>query len=314
MAMMTVFEVIEKSKPDLILLLGDRYEALAVPISAMIAGVPIAHIYGGEVTAGAIDEAIRHSISKMLYIHFISTEEYRQRVIQLGEQPARVFNFGAPGLENITKTRLIPEYELRNEYNIPKHKKYFLITVHPETLKIDGGLKTVNNLISALTFIDGYHFVFTYPNADTNCQNIITAIEQFKKSNPKNVVFEKYYGQLKYLSLMSCSSAVIGNSSSGIIEATTLGVPSIDIGDRQRERVMAKSVILCNSKITEIVDAVKVATDHEFLKSIQNVENPYGCGNSSKMIVKTLEEINLSHLLSKDFFDITLVNNSIMVR
>jgi GDP/UDP-N,N'-diacetylbacillosamine 2-epimerase (hydrolysing) len=234
-------DALNRLKPDITVVLGDRFEALAFAIASFVNRIPIAHLYGGEATEGLIDEGIRHSITKLSYLHFTSTEEYRKRVIQLGEEPERVFNVGALGIDNIKKMKLLNKDEIESKLGIKFKSKNLLITYHPVTLKKDESEKEFKALLNVLREMEDTLFIFTKPNADTEGRRIIKLIEEFvKENNDKAIVFTSL-GQLNYLSIMKYVDAVVGNSSSGIIEAPSLKVPTINIGDRQKGRIKLKA-------------------------------------------------------------------------
>ena len=232
-------------KPDLLLILGDRYEMLAVASTALIYKIPIAHLHGGEITEGAFDDAIRHAITKMSHLHFTSTEAYRKRVIQLGEQPERVFNVGALGVENVMKNDFMSKVELEAEIKFKLTDKCFLCTYHPVTLSNMSSETKVLNLLEALDSYKDYHIIFTYSNSDTNSQIIIKRIQEYVDKNKGRCMFIPSLGQKRYFSALKYMTAVIGNSSSGIIEVPSFGIPTLDIGDRQKGRIAADSVIHC---------------------------------------------------------------------
>jgi len=219
LAQILASESLDRLKPDVLVLLGDRFEALSVAQAAMIAQIPIAHIHGGERTEGAIDEAIRHSITKMSHIHFTSTKEYRQRVIQLGEQPNRVFNVGSPGIDMILATKIKDLHALAHELNFDFTDKFFLITYHPVTLEKDSAISVFDELLLALEKFQDYKFVFTYPNADSESRAIIEMLEGYVLKANNRALLTRSLGSLNYISLVSHCSCVIGNSSSGLMKS-----------------------------------------------------------------------------------------------
>lgn len=297
-------EALKKLNPDLLVILGDRYEMLALASTALIFKIPIAHIHGGEITEGAYDDAIRHSITKMSHLHFVSTDDYRKRVIQLGENPNYVFNVGAIGLDNIANLKLLSKEQLEDNLNI-KFKKYnFLITFHPETLSSVSIEEQFNNLLFAIDKLEDSFFVFTKANADTNGRIINQLCERYTQTNSdKSALFDSL-GTLRYLSIMKICDAVVGNSSSGIIEAPSLKTVTINIGNRQKGRVQASSVINCDVNTEDIYCKLKQVQSNEFKNKINNVCNPYGNGNASSQIIKELSKIIPSSLLIKEFQDI----------
>jgi len=290
-------------KPDVMILLGDRFETFAIAQAALIANVPVAHIHGGEITEAAMDDAIRHAITKLSHLHFTANETYRQRVIQLGEQPERVFNVGAPGIDNIKHLPLLNQQQLSEALGLDETKPYFLITYHPETLMGNSGLDSLNALIAALDNFPSYDLLITYPNADTYGQALIDRLELLKREQPHRVHLFQSVGQLKYLSAMKYCKAVVGNSSSGIIEAPSFHVPTVNIGDRQKGRMASDTVIHCQEEQQDIEAALDKATSTAFLSDINNYENPYGDGNSCQKIVDLLKH-HLPKSVIKSFYDI----------
>lgn len=291
-------------KPDLLIILGDRYEALACAQAAMINRVPIAHIHGGEITEGAVDEAIRHSITKMAHLHFTSTEDYRKRVIQLGENPQCVFNFGAMGVECINNTDWLSRDELERDLGIKLQEKLILMTYHPVTLEAQSPLTSFKKILKALEKLEDFTVIATYPNSDTNGRVIIEALKEFKQLFPNRVYISKSLGQQRYFSLMKLSTCVLGNSSSGVIEAPILKVPSINIGDRQKGRFMADSVISCIENTEDIIKAVNRVHTKKFINVIKKMENPFGEGEAARKILNVIVNQNLKFILKKKFHDI----------
>ena len=295
-------DALNRLKPDITVVLGDRFEALAFAIASFVNRIPIAHLYGGEITEGAIDDAFRHSITKLSYLHFTSTEEYRKRVIQLGEEPERVFNVGALGVDNIKKMKLLNKDEIESKLGIKFKSKNLLITYHPVTLKKDESEKEFKALLNVLREMEDTLFIFTKPNADTEGRKIIKLIEEFvKENNHKAIVFTSL-GQLNYLSIMQYVDAVVGNSSSGIIESPSLKVPTINIGDRQKGRIRAKSIIDCKGTEEDIKRALDIIYDKKFKETIKNISNPYGDGDSAKKIKNILKHSEIS--IIKKFYEI----------
>lgn len=287
-------------KPDLLLILGDRYEMLAVASAALIYKIPIAHLHGGEITEGAFDDAIRHAITKMSHLHFTSTEAYRKRVIQLGEQPERVFNVGALGVENVLKNEFISKEEIEQSLNFQLTDKCFLCTYHPVTLSYMSSETQVQNLLEALDDYKDYHIIFTYSNSDTNSQIIIKRIQEYVDRNEGRCMFIPSLGQRRYFSAMKYMTAVIGNSSSGIIEVPSFGIPTLDIGDRQKGRIAADSVIHCGYSAEEIREGLKkvVAFGHK------TIDNPYYKEGTCNAILKVIKTYPLENLVQKHFYDI----------
>jgi len=287
-------------RPDLLLILGDRYEMLAVASTALIYKIPIAHLHGGEITEGAFDDAIRHAITKMSHLHFTSTEAYRQRVIQLGEQPDRVFNVGALGVENIMKTDFMTKEDIEQSLNFQMTDKCFLCTYHPVTLSSMSSETQIMNLLKALDDYQNYHIIFTYSNSDTNSQIIIKRIQEYVDRNPGKCLFIPSLGQRRYFSALKYVKAVIGNSSSGIIEVPSFGIPTLDIGDRQKGRIAADSVIHCGYSTEEIKEGITKAAVYVS----RRIENPYYKEGTCETILKVIRTYPLDHIVQKHFYDI----------
>lgn len=290
--------------PDMVVLLGDRYEILAMANVATIYKIPIAHIHGGEATEGLIDEAIRHSITKMSHLHFTSTNIYKKRVIQMGEKPNLVFNVGALGVENLKEIKKYSKIELENIYKIKFKKSIFLITYHPVTLSNKSPEIDINEILSSLNQFNETTFFFSYPNADTHSNKILKPIEKFIKKNEKNAIMVKNLGFEKYISLMSISSVIVGNSSSGIIEAPSVNVPTVNIGIRQNGRIKAKSVLSCKNDEASITKTIKKALSKKFKNQIKKFNNPYSKDNTSFLIADIINKIDEKKLLLKTFYNI----------
>jgi UDP-hydrolysing UDP-N-acetyl-D-glucosamine 2-epimerase len=293
-------ETLERLKPDIVVILGDRFEALAFAIASFVHRIPIAHLYGGELTYGAIDEAFRHSITKMSYLHFTSTEEYRKIILQLGESPDRVFNVGALGIDNIRKMKLLSKKELESKLGFKFGKKNFLVTYHPVTLEKGTSKKQFENLLSVLEEYKDIKLIFTKANADTEGRIINYMIDKFVQYNKERAIAFTSMGQLLYLSTMQYVDAVVGNSSSGIIEAPSFKIGTINIGDRQKGRIKAESVIDCEPTKESIRRAIEILYSTSFQSKLKNVVNPYGDGHAAKRIVRVLSSTNIS-TLKKDF-------------
>lgn len=286
--------------PDLLLILGDRYEMLAVASTALIYKIPIAHLHGGEITEGAFDDAIRHAISKMSHLHFTSTEAYHYRVIQLGEQPERVFNVGALGVENIKKNDLMTKEEIENSLNFQLTDKCFLCTYHPVTLSSMSSEVQVLNLLEALDNYKNYHIIFTYSNSDTNSQIIIKRIQEYVDRNEGRCMFIASLGQRRYFSALKHMTAVLGNSSSGIIEVPSFGIPTLDIGDRQKGRIAADSVIHCGYSVEEIMEGLEKVVSYPS----KAIDNPYHKEGTCEAILNTIKTYPLDNLVQKSFYDL----------
>ncbi len=304
LALISSSEFFERNRPDILVVLGDRYESFAVSQAAMIARIPIAHIHGGEITEGLIDEAIRHSITKMSHFHYTATEEYRKRIIQLGENPKNIFNYGAPGIDNIKKLKLLNKKDISKKFNISFDAPYFMTTYHPVTLTENDGEKELANLITALDAYKDYQVIISYPNADTNSRVLIDILERYRDKNLDRVHLFQSLGQLNYLSLLKHSKLVIGNSSSGIIEAPSLKTPTVNIGDRQSGRIKGETVISCKSDVDSIKKAIKKGLSKSFDEKCKRSKNPYGTGEASKKIIKSLRSIKLENILIKKFHNL----------
>lgn len=296
-------EVLEQAEPDLVLVLGDRYEILAAATAAMIARVPIAHIHGGELTEGAVDDVIRHAITKMSHLHFVATDEYRKRVIQMGEQPSRVFNVGGLGVESVRRTDLMSLNEIEASLGIELLQPSFLVTYHPATLEQDVSADGFRKVLDGLRTFGKAQFLFTIPNADTEGRIINSMIKEFC-AEVENAHHFDSLGRVLYLSTMAQVSAVVGNSSSGLLEAPAMGVPTINIGNRQKRRLKASSVIDCELQKMAISQSLAQATSEVFLNDLINIENPYGSGQTSEKILSVLEKNTGEELLLKEFNDL----------
>lgn len=301
-------DALDGLRPDILILLGDRYEILAASQAAMTARIPIAHLHGGETTEGAIDEAIRHSITKMAHLHFVSAEPYRRRVIQLGEAPERVLNFGAPGLDNITRLKLLSKGEFEKSIGLKLGKRNILVTYHPVTLNIRGPRQALESLFTALDNFPDAKIIFTKPNSDIECRVIINMIDSYAKKQPDRVRAFTSLGQVKYLSAIKYTDVVVGNSSSGLIEVPAIKKPTVNIGDRQRGRLKAPSVIDCNENTDAIVAAIKKALSPDFQSLLPEIVSPYGCGNASFRIKECLKSKDLEGILMKRFYDLAWKN------
>lgn len=298
-------DTLDRLKPDLVIILGDRFEALAFAIASYVARIPIAHLHGGEITEGVMDEGFRHSITKLSYLHFTSTEEYRKIVIQLGESPDRVFNIGALGIDNIKKMKLLSKKEVEKKLGI-KFKKYnFLITYHPVTLEKGMAEIYINNLIEALNEFKDSLFIFTKSNSDTEGRIISKIIDDYVNKHPDKSIAFNSMGQLLYLSTMKYVDAIVGNSSSGIIEAPSFKIATVNIGNRQKGRIKAQSVIDCDYDKESIKNAIKLAISKQFKDKLKKVVNPYGEGNSAEKIVKILKNFEIKSI-QKSFFKLKM--------
>lgn len=295
-------------KPDIVVLLGDRYELLAVAIVAMNYQIPIAHIHGGETTEGAIDECIRHAISKMSYLHFTSCEAYRKRVIQLGEAPNRVFNVGALGIENIKYQKRLSLEELEDSLNFKLSGRFAVITFHPVTLEDNTAEEEFNQLLEALDCLPNLKVIFTKANADSGGLCINRMIDNYVEKHSDRCISAFSLGMTRYLSALQYASVVIGNSSSGIIETPSFRVPTVNIGDRQKGRIQAKNIINCTPEKSKIYQSITKALSKEFREYIKDTNNPYGDGEVSEKILNIIKSY-LSHEkieLKKAFYNLEL--------
>jgi len=301
-AMLGFTDALNRLSPDALVVLGDRFEALAVVQTAMILRIPVVHLHGGEITEGAYDDAIRHAITKLSYLHCTSTPEYRQRVIQLGEAPERVVNVGAIGLDHLSRSKMMPVDALAESLEFPLSKPFLLVTYHPVTLADEEPEASFNALLNSLDEFPDHQIILTYPNADDGGRRIIPLLEAYATQNANRVLAIPSLGQLRYLSAVKHATAVVGNSSSGIIEVPSFGVPTVDIGARQKGRLAAKSVINCPADQASISEAISCALEGRYKKPGEKVENPYGQGNASSQIIALLKTTKLD--LMKTFYDL----------
>lgn len=291
-------------RPDLLLILGDRYEILAAAAAALIEKIPIAHIAGGEITEGAFDDAIRHSITKMSNLHFTATEDYKKRVIQLGEQPERVFNVGALGVENIKKLSLMSKEDIEKEIAFKIDDNTILVTYHPVTLGNRTAKDDIDDFIAALEERKDLRVIFTMPNSDTGGQFIVNAINNFVNNNTDRAKAFKSLGVLRYLSVMRQVSAVVGNSSSGLVEVPSFGVPTLNIGDRQKGRIAAESVLNCAPDKDSVLNGLETVLSKQFKKIANAVRNPYEKENTAVEIFNVIRTYPLDKLKQKHFYDL----------
>lgn len=291
-------------KPDAIIVLGDRYEIFSACIAAMFAKIPIGHIHGGEKTLGSYDESIRHAITKMSWWHFVATAEYKKRVIQLGENPERVFNVGGLGVDSIKKYKLLLKKDLMERTSIKFFEKNLLITYHPVTLEDNSSEKQFSNLLKALNKLKNTKLIFTLPNADSNSQVIKNMIVDYVALNRKQSIFFSSLGQVNYYSILQYVDGVIGNSSSGLLEVPTFKIGTINIGDRQAGRIKARSVIDCKATFSSITDAIEILYSENFKKKLNYVKNPYGFGKASDKIIEILSHSKFKNNIKKEFYDL----------
>ena len=294
----------EDLQPDLIVVLGDRFEILAAVSAALFFKIPVAHLHGGEITEGAYDDSIRHAITKMSHLHFTSTEAYRQRVIQLGEQPDRVFYVGAIGVENIKRVPLMSQAELEDSIRFKLGEKSLLVTYHPVTLENHTAADQCQNLLEALDEFPEYKVIFTLPNSDTDGRVIIRLINEYVSLHPERCMAIPSLGLQRYLSALKCVSAVVGNSSSGIIEVPSFGIPTLDIGNRQKGRIAAESVVHCGNDSRSIIEGMQQVLSDVFRKQVKHVLNPYEKRDTTKNIYKIISTYPLENLRQKKFYDV----------
>lgn len=296
----------EDLDPDLIVILGDRFEMLAAATAALFYKIPVAHLHGGEITEGAYDDAIRHAITKMSHLHFTSTETYRNRVIQLGEDPKAVFYVGALGVENIKSIRLLSKTDLEESMNIQFADKLLLVTFHPATLESSNAKEQCENLLQALGELKEYSIIFTLPNADTNGRVIMQLITEFVSQNKEKSVAFTSLGKLRYLSILQYVSAVIGNSSSGVLEVPSFGIPTLNIGDRQKGRIAAESVVHCGTTIKEIEQGLTMVLSSKYQQLAKTVVNPYEKMNTTSQILNVVKTYSLNNIIQKTFFNLDI--------
>jgi GDP/UDP-N,N'-diacetylbacillosamine 2-epimerase (hydrolysing) len=294
-------------KPDLCIVLGDRFEIFSAVSAAMIAKIPMAHLHGGEATEGVIDEPIRHSITKMSHLHFVAAKEYKNRVIQLGEQPNRVFNVGGLGIDNINKLKLLSRGSFEQAINFSLGEKNILVTFHPVTLESSTAEIQFKELLDALDDLEDTKIIFTKANSDTDGRVINSMIDDYVTNHDNTISFTSM-GQLNYLSALQFVDAVVGNSSSGLLEAPSFKIGTIDIGDRQKGRIKADSVINCSPEKEDISKSLGGLYSKDFQNIVKNTKNPYGSGGASKKIISIIRDINLKGVLKKTFYDLMSVS------
>lgn len=312
LAIISFAEYFSEENFDAVMLLGDRYEILAVACAAMNEGIPIIHLHGGETTEGAVDEVIRHAVTKMSYIHLASTEEYRQRIIQMGERPENVFCVGAMGVENVVHMELMEKTVLEKELQTDLNSPYALVTFHPVTLEKNSAEFQTKELLKALDEFPDWKFIITKANADKDGRVINQLFEQYVLEH-KNAKVYNSLGTLRYLSAMKYSEMIIGNSSSGILEAPSFQIPTVNIGDRQKGRIQAESIIDCQPCKDAIVKAMKKAEDRHFREKLLRIKSPYGDGETSSRIISILKEklCNSEINIKKKFYDIPIKEDDI---
>jgi len=304
LAQISFSEVYNDLNPDIIVVLGDRFEIFSAVIAALLTRIPVAHMSGGELTQGVIDDSIRHSITKMSHIHFVATEEYKKRVVQLGEDPKKIFNYGEAGLDNLVNLTLLNKEEFENSINFKLKKKCLLITYHPTTLdNIQTVILDFQNILDSLADLIDTSLIFTKANSDEGGRKINKMIDDYVRKNKNSIAFVSL-GQVRYLSALKFVDAVIGNSSSGIVEAPSFKIGTINIGSRQKGRVQSKSTINCKPEKEFIKIALSELYDKNFQKKLKSVINPYVQSKSSYRTKETLKNINISDLIKKEFKDL----------
>ena len=296
-------DALQELRPDIIVLLGDRFEIFAAAAAALIARIPVAHLHGGESTEGAFDDALRHAITKMSHLHFVAAEVYRRRVIQLGEQPTRVHLVGALGIDNIRRLKLLDRRDLEASLGLELGVRSLLVTFHPATLDTEGAASQMGALLAALGDLVGTQLIFTLPNADTGGRSLIEMVHEFVGRHPNARAFNSL-GQLRYLSCLAHVDGVVGNSSSGLLEAPSLKTGTVNIGDRQRGRLRANSVIDCDPTREQIAVALQQLFSEDFRARLQSVRNPNGEGGASEKVVRALASADLDNIIKKTFHDV----------
>ncbi|MBT4370497.1 MAG: UDP-N-acetylglucosamine 2-epimerase (hydrolyzing) [Candidatus Marinimicrobia bacterium] len=304
LGMIGIADALSDLQPDLMIVVGDRYELLAASFSAVTSRIPIAHIHGGETTEGAFDESIRHSITKMSWWHFAAAEEYRKRIIQLGENPERVFNVGGLGVDIIKNSQLLSKEELIKKTGINFSSKNLLVTYHPVTLEDQTSKDNMHSLLEVLTEMNDINLIFTMPNADSDRNSIFSMIETFVSNYSDRAIVFTSMGHLNYMSTLQFVDGVIGNSSSGLLEAPSYQIGTINIGDRQKGRLKAESVIDCEPTKDSIKSALEIMYSKKFRSNLKSVLNPYGEGNATKKILEILKNSPLPKEIKKEFHNL----------
>ena len=292
-------------KPDLAIILGDRYEMLAAAEACLIYKVPVAHLYGGEITEGAYDDAIRHCITKLSHLHFTSTEEYRNRVIQLGEAPERVFWVGALGVNNIRNEEIMSLQELENSLNFNLGEKYLLVTFHPVTMEISTAAQQCDNLLIALNEVNNdYNLLFTLPNSDTGGRIIIQKVKDYVANHPDKAYAITSLGKKRYYSALKYATAVVGNSSSGLVEAPSFNIPTLNIGNRQLGRTRGESVVDVPASLDGIRKGLQIILSSVFIDKARLSTNPYEKDNTLETIFHIIKNYPLDNIIMKSFYNL----------
>jgi len=297
-------DALDRLRPDILVLLGDRFEILAAAQASMVARIPIAHISGGEITEGAIDDSIRHAITKMAHFHFVATESYRSRVIQLGEHPDRVINCGDPGLDNIKRLTLLSRLELGQQLGFSLDTPYFLVTYHPATLGDVDPAAAMEKLCAALDHFSHMKIIMTKPNADVGGRALAKMVDAYAAKHPDRIYASTSLGQIRYLSAMKYCDAVIGNSSSGIVEAPAMYKPTVNLGTRQDGRLKAASIIDCCEQTQAIIDATDLALSPDFGCKVAKTKSLYGESDASAHMKKFLKDADYATCRQKRFYDL----------
>ncbi|MBD5233362.1 MAG: UDP-N-acetylglucosamine 2-epimerase (hydrolyzing) [Bacteroidales bacterium] len=306
LALIGLSDALSELSPDIVVILGDRYEMLAAASAASILGIPIAHLHGGEITEGAYDDFIRHAISKMAYLHFTSTEEYRKRVIQMGESPERVFYVGALGVDNIKKETLLSLSELEESLGRSLGDKFLIVTYHPVTMEAGNASEQIAAMLSALdTVLNNYKLLITLPNSDADGRLIAAAIKEWATDKEDKVIVVQSLGRKRFYTAMKYSTAIIGNSSSGIIEAPTFGIPTLNVGNRQKGRAQGNTIINCTPDRNSILEGLGTVLSKDFIDFVgKQGNNPYYRPDTLRDIVNILTTYKIEKYSSKSFFDI----------
>jgi len=296
-------DALSELRPDVLVLLGDRYETFSAAAAALVAKIPVAHLHGGEITEGAFDDALRHAISKLSHLHFVALDDYRRRVIQLGERPESVFTVGGLGIDGMLRQPLLSRDALERSLGLKFNRRNLLVTFHPATLENASPEAQMEELLQALDALEETQLIFTMPNADTGGRALMSMVDKFVAARPERAKAFASLGQQRYLSCLQFVDGVVGNSSSGVLEAPSFGIGTIDIGDRQRGRLKAASVIECAPQREQIAAALQRMYAPDFQASLREVKNPYGDGGASARILSVLRDCPLDALIMKRFYD-----------
>lgn len=296
-------DALSELRPDVLVLLGDRYETFSAAAAALVAKIPVAHLHGGEITEGAFDDALRHAISKLSHLHFVALDDYRRRVIQLGERPESVFTVGGLGIDGMLRQPLLSRDALEQSLGLKFNRRNLLVTFHPATLENASPEAQMEELLQALDALEETQLIFTMPNADTGGRALMSMVDKFVAARPERAKAFASLGQQRYLSCLQFVDGVVGNSSSGVLEAPSFGIGTIDIGDRQRGRLKAASVIECAPQREQIAAALQRMYAPDFQASLREVKNPYGDGGASARILSVLRDCPLDALIMKRFYD-----------